>query len=124
MDAQLQDQEHVLFDPTATYLISRGEFLSAFERVAQNLVHATGRAWLLDGYRSDRVFLRLPCEGLGLPVKAIEVEYALTAYSGQITFSMPSTVILSTDLFNVFNPFHLFNLLARQLDLLLPRRSG
>lgn len=124
LDAQLQDQEYVLYEPKVTYLTTRGEFLSAVEQVAQHLVHSTGRAWMLDGYRSDRVYLRLPCEGLGLPAEAIEVEYILSVQPGQVTFGVPASTTDDTDLIHVFNLFHLFNLLTQQLDLLLLRRAG
>lgn len=99
----------------ATYNTTRTEFLRAAQRAVHTIKHGTGRHWSLDGHTSDTLHLRLSCEGLDLGIDCLKQDIDFQVGSGTVTVRLMSRLPSVHDIFDQ---------LAQQLSLDLPRRSA
>lgn len=101
---------------SATYQAHVDGFIRVVQHAANDMVHPrTGGRWRLDGYTSDRLFLRLYLDGGPLIPEYLELE---------VNFSMTSKTVTIRILSRLPSVHELFEQFTEQLDQYLLRKAG
>lgn len=100
-----------------TYRTNLDDFLCTARMAAGRLIHSTGTAWRLDGWKSDRLYLRLLYGELADQLSLIpylDEEFDLTVGASTVTIGIHTRLATTAALFDQF---------IGHLDQLLPRST-
>lgn len=95
-----------------TYAAPMQDFLIAARQAAQQLTAPVGGAWQLDGFKSDKLFLRLSSDQPARYPGTLDAEFDLESTDEAVTISVFTRLPSQVTFFERF---------TQQLDLILPR---
>ena len=99
---------------SATYAVNWEVFLPAAHKAALELSAPLPGKWRIDGWKSDKLFLRLTAEPTALFPGTLDSEFDLETTEDQVTISVFTRLESQAAFFERF---------TQQLDLILPRST-
>lgn len=87
------------FKESVTYSAMLPVFLLAAEHVLKQLPPVHGYRWRIDGYTSDRLFLRLPCDLALTGIPHVDEEFELTCSTGVVSMAIFTRSRATLDLY-------------------------
>lgn len=99
----------------ATFKVTLAIFIAAAHEAAPQIVNAFEQAWTVDGYKSDRLFLRLDCDPALHWFAALETELDLTVTPEGVTVGVLTRSEALLEFFDHFTS-HLSRLIPRRIE--------